>query len=102
MKFKDYISYMKLQRDEDPLYVFDDRVNLYKALYKAFFTSVVRVAGVKIFLKGFNISCKMILDKENRPRYRWLIVGPERSGASWHVDPALTSAWNTLLFGRKR
>lgn len=26
MKFKDYISYMKLQRDEDPLYVFDDRV----------------------------------------------------------------------------
>ncbi|KAG2282053.1 hypothetical protein Bca52824_053273 [Brassica carinata] len=98
MKFKDYISYMKLQRDEDPLYVFDDRVNL----YKAFFTSVVRVAGVKIFLKGFNISCKMILDKENRPRYRWLIVGPERSGASWHVDPALTSAWNTLLFGRKR
>ncbi|KAH0898138.1 hypothetical protein HID58_047706 [Brassica napus] len=102
MKFKDYISYMKLQRDEDPLYVFDDRVNLYKALYKAFFTSVVRVAGVKIILKGFNISCKMILDKENRPRYRWLIVGPERSGASWHVDPALTSAWNTLLFGRKR
>jgi len=43
-----------------------------------------------------------ILDKESRPPYRWLIVGPERSGASWHVDPALTSAWNTLLCGRKR
>lgn len=43
-----------------------------------------------------------ILDKDKRPSYRWLIIGPERSGASWHVDPALTSAWNTLLSGRKR
>lgn len=43
-----------------------------------------------------------ILDTDKRPSYRWLIIGPERSGASWHVDPALTSAWNTLLAGRKR
>lgn len=26
MKFKEYISYMKLQHDEDPLYIFDDKV----------------------------------------------------------------------------
>ncbi|KAF4368421.1 hypothetical protein F8388_015785 [Cannabis sativa] len=58
MKFKDYVSYTKLQHDEDPL--------------------------------------------DQRPPFRWLIIGPERSGASWHVDPALTSAWNTLLCGRKR
>ena len=43
-----------------------------------------------------------ILDRVKRPAFRWLIIGPERSGASWHVDPALTSAWNTLLCGRKR
>jgi hypothetical protein len=43
-----------------------------------------------------------ILDMDKRPSYRWLIIGPQRSGASWHVDPALTSAWNTLLSGRKR
>lgn len=43
-----------------------------------------------------------VLDREERPPFRWLIIGPERSGASWHVDPALTSAWNTLLCGRKR
>lgn len=43
-----------------------------------------------------------VLDRDQRPAFRWLIIGPERSGASWHVDPALTSAWNTLLCGRKR
>ena len=43
-----------------------------------------------------------VLDSDQRPPFRWLIIGPERSGASWHVDPALTSAWNTLLCGRKR
>lgn len=26
MKFKDYVSYMKDQHDEDPLYVFDEKV----------------------------------------------------------------------------
>ena len=30
------------------------------------------------------------------------MVGPARSGASWHVDPSATSAWNTLLAGSKR
>ena len=43
-----------------------------------------------------------VLDYEQRPAFRWLIIGPERSGAAWHVDPGLTSAWNTLLCGRKR
>jgi hypothetical protein len=43
-----------------------------------------------------------VLDYDQRPAFRWLIIGPERSGASWHVDPGLTSAWNTLLCGRKR
>ncbi|CAN8233943.1 unnamed protein product [Cochlearia groenlandica] len=92
MKFKDYISYMKQQRDEDPLYVFDDRFG----------------EAAPELLKDYSVPHLFqddwfeILDKENRPPYRWLIVGPERSGASWHVDPTLTSAWNTLLCGRKR
>lgn len=43
-----------------------------------------------------------VLNEDQRPSFRWLIVGPERSGASWHIDPGLTSAWNTLLSGRKR
>lgn len=31
MKFKDYVSYMKLQHDEEPLYIFDDKVLVWHA-----------------------------------------------------------------------
>ncbi|PSR99866.1 F-box protein [Actinidia chinensis var. chinensis] len=92
MKFKDYVSYMQIQHDEDPLYIFDEKfgevapglLNDYKVPH--------------LFQEDYFD----ILDREKRPAFRWLIIGPERSGASWHVDPALTSAWNTLLCGRKR
>lgn len=92
MKFKDYVSYINVQHDEDPLYIFDDK-----------FGEVA--PGL---LKDYNVPHLFqedffdVLDREKRPAFRWLIIGPERSGASWHVDPGLTSAWNTLLCGRKR
>lgn len=92
MKFKDYVSYMKLQHDEDPLYIFDEKFG----------------EAAPNLLKDYSVPYLFqedlfdILDTDKRPSYRWLIIGPERSGASWHVDPALTSAWNTLLCGRKR
>ncbi|KAH1245212.1 F-box protein [Glycine soja] len=92
MKLKDYVSYMKVQHDEDPLYIFDEKFG------EAVPSLLKDYCVPHLFQEDFFD----ILDTEKRPSYRWLIIGPERSGASWHVDPALTSAWNTLLCGRKR
>lgn len=36
-----------------------------------------------------------------RPDRRWLIVGPARSGSTFHKDPNATSAWNAVLTGAK-
>lgn len=92
MKFKDYVSYMKIQHDEDPLYIFDEK-------FGEVAPSLLKEYSVPdLFQEDFFD----VLTTDQRPPFRWLIIGPERSGASWHVDPALTSAWNTLLCGRKR
>ncbi|MBA0759727.1 hypothetical protein Gotri_022566, partial [Gossypium trilobum] len=92
MKFKDYVSYMNEQHDEDPLYIFDHK-------FGESAPGLLEDYNVpQIFQEDFFD----VLDRDSRPPFRWLIIGPERSGASWHVDPALTSAWNTLLCGRKR
>lgn len=37
-----------------------------------------------------------------RPAARWLLICAEGKGVGIHVDPRGTSAWNALLFGRKR
>lgn len=118
MKLKDYVSYMELQHDEDPLYIFDDKVfcihHFHFICYKSyqqrnsFGKSLQFGESAPKLLEDYSVPHLFqedffdILDYEQRPAFRWFIIGPERSGASWHVDPGLTSAWNTLLCGRKR
>lgn len=92
MTLKDYVSYIKCQHDEDPLYIFDDKFG------EAAPALLQDYCLPRLFQEDFFD----LLDYDQRPPFRWLIIGPERSGASWHVDPGLTSAWNTLLCGRKR
>lgn len=39
---------------------------------------------------------------EQRPDFRWLLIGCRRSGSKWHLDPNKTCAWNAVVRGRKR
>jgi hypothetical protein len=38
---------------------------------------------------------------DQRPDNKWLIIGPARSGSTYHKDPNATSAWNAVLRGSK-
>ncbi|PRQ21773.1 putative procollagen-lysine 5-dioxygenase [Rosa chinensis] len=98
MTFKDYVSYMKVQHDEDPFYIFDYKILTWSLCFGEVEPGLLKDNCVPYL---FQEDLFDVLDKDERPPFRWLIIGPLRSGASWHVDPALTSAWNTLLCGHK-
>eukprot|EP01130_Rhizamoeba_saxonica_P013879 TRINITY_DN5978_c0_g1_i1.p1 TRINITY_DN5978_c0_g1~~TRINITY_DN5978_c0_g1_i1.p1 ORF type:complete len:347 (-),score=80.05 TRINITY_DN5978_c0_g1_i1:5-1045(-) len=91
MTVAQYVHYMRNNNDDSPLYVFDsgfaDRIPQLLEEYEIpeyFWVDYFSVFGPK------------------RPPFRWVILGPQRSGTSFHVDPNGTGAWNALLHGRKR
>ena len=89
MTLIDYFQYCRNQHDQTPLYIFDDKFYIH----------------APSLLNDYNIPSiythDLFKNVLNRPPFKWLIIGPAKSGASWHVDPLMTSAWNTLVFGKK-
>lgn len=93
---KTYISYMNNSNDESPLYLFDrsfvEKMDLKTGKHQsspAYWTP--ECFGEDLFT--------VLGDK--RPDDKWLIVGPARSGSTFHKDPNATSAWNAVLRGAK-
>jgi hypothetical protein len=90
---KMYLQYMSNTSDESPLYLFD--------------RDFVRKMGLSVAPEGdyepppcFQEDLFTVLG-DQRPDHRWLIVGPERSGSTFHKDPNATSAWNAVVRGSK-
>jgi len=93
MKLLDYMEYMRLNHDEDPIYMFDDKFGEHETK--------------NVLLQEFEVPIYFQDDyfdalEEERPPYRWICWGPERSNSPFHLDPYQSSAWNALIYGRKR
>ncbi|MCJ1228336.1 hypothetical protein MMC12_004997 [Toensbergia leucococca] len=92
---KTYVEYMHNNQDESPLYLFDrsfaEKMNLQVGKAHTGHYWPPSCFGEDLFA---------VLGPQ-RPDSRWLIIGPERSGSTFHKDPNATSAWNAIIFGAK-
>lgn len=93
MSLNDYFKYSKTVEgfDDQPLYIFD----------KKFGEKAPNLLDDYSVPEYFSEDLFKVLG-ENRPDFRWLIIGPSRSGSSFHKDPNATSAWNAVIRGRKK
>lgn len=90
-----YIQYCHSVKEEAPLYLFErDFGNDLEVDYEVpnYFSKYAE-HGSDLF---------RLLGDQRRPDYRWLIVGPARSGSIFHIDPNQTNAWNACVRGRKK
>jgi hypothetical protein len=90
---KEYLEYAAAVQDDQPLYMFD----------RDFFTHCPEAEDDYCPPPFFEDErdCFACLGAD-RPARRWLIVGPHRSGSSFHKDPNATCAWNAVITGKKR
>ncbi|KAB8606265.1 hypothetical protein FH972_025894 [Carpinus fangiana] len=101
-----YVNYMHdCTDDESPLYLFD--------------CAFVEKMGLRVPEDGVSAAQSQLEDEYDyippttfhpdlfsplaaqRPHHRWIILGPARSGSTFHKDPNATSAWNAVLRGSK-
>ncbi|CAK7238229.1 hypothetical protein SEUCBS140593_010455 [Sporothrix eucalyptigena] len=90
-----YDEYLRNSTDESPIYLFDKKFAEKMEL-------TVDDGDRPSYWKPacFGLDLFEVLGKQ-RPAHRWLIVGPARSGSTFHKDPNGTSAWNAVVRGAK-
>lgn len=106
-----YISYMRNTTDESPVYLFDRsfvesmKLNVPEA---SAFPREQTASGNTEDSTSYDYEMPSCFSQDlfsvlgnERPDSRWLIIGPARSGSTFHKDPNATSAWNAVLRGRK-
>ncbi|MQL96224.1 hypothetical protein Taro_028899 [Colocasia esculenta] len=91
MKLEDYFQYSDTVSEERPLYLFDPK-----------FAEKVPEMHLDYEVPVYFREDLFSVLGEERPDYRWIIIGPAGSGSSFHVDPNSTSAWNAVIRGSKK
>jgi histone arginine demethylase JMJD6 len=79
--------------DDAPLAVYDSQLHVDER---------ARLLDDYVVPKCFHEDLFDLLPDDQRPPYRWTLMGPARSGTGLHIDPAGTHAWVTLVEGCKR
>ena len=91
--YEKYVKNIEGLTDDSPLAIYDsDFINVDKSLINEY--SMPKCFSYDLF--------NVINDDDERPPYRWILIGPERSGTGMHIDPLYTNAWVTVLQGKKR
>ena len=85
-----YAAYAAGDSGDQAMYIFD-----------AEFADKVPGLGSYSVPPAFPTDLFALLHPQDRPHYRWLIMGPKKSGSVFHQDPNGTSAWNACLAGAK-
>jgi histone arginine demethylase JMJD6 len=128
VKLKHFLRYMapggQGSRDDSPLYVFDSLCLTQHAVAAAAAAVAVAtapggaeapaatpaaaappkrgIAADYCVPHVFDEDLFALVGERRRPPYQWFLIGPKRSGTTVHIDPLGTSAWNTLIAGKKR
>jgi len=94
MKLSDYFLYCERSIEERPIYLFD---NTFGERAPEILTEYQKP---QYFPDDFFDLLNS--HPQDRPSFRWLLVGPPRAGSTFHKDPNFTSAWHGLIIGKKK
>jgi len=77
LKLKHFLRYLRANRDDSPLYVFDSAFDEDRGARRLLEDYSVP--------KYFDEDLFHLVGENRRPPYRWFLVGPERSGTTIHI-----------------
>jgi hypothetical protein len=104
---KEYFNYAKQVKEESPLYLFERSFASIGQLKEDY--SVPCYFNPESYEKegllkevGYDTDLFRLFGDNIRPDYKWLVIGPKKSGSIFHIDPNQTNAWNVLIEGRKK